>query len=237
MTTEIKHPGARFAGKTTGLVEDALRALVTPPGLTRDADHIYRMNGRVVPGVTGILDAAGLIPHFGEKKHLDRGTFVHEATVLLEEDDLDREFVQRKFPGYLGYIDAWGLFLEREGWETFAAEKMLYSSWEYAGQLDRIGRRRGDIIRVNDIKTGEVQPYTELQTAGYVVAVEGYLESLGIKPGMYKLGRMATELHEDGTYTQKFFDDYQDSSRFVHEVGMYYWKIEKGLLKEPKNGK
>lgn len=71
--------------------------------------HEYRVNGRLVPSVTQILEAVGLIdyshiPWPTRQMALERGRAVHEAIALDLAGDLDEESADEI--GILGYIQA-----------------------------------------------------------------------------------------------------------------------------------
>jgi hypothetical protein len=132
--------------------------------------HTYKTDGVVVPSVTQVLTLAGISDVSGVPLHiLERaaaiGTAVHQATELLEQDDLDMESLD---PSTVGYVKAYQLFKEVTG---FKAEMVEYrtvaecSGFKYGMCVDRVGTIEGKEY-VLDIKTSSrPQPSWAIQTA------------------------------------------------------------------------
>jgi len=134
--------------------------------ITLDKDHIYRDSaGRVVPGVTGIIRACGLMDSTGWSDYArDRGTAVHKAIELYERGTLDSRSLS---PVVVPYLDNWIAFKNQTGYRCIETEKRVYHKlYRYAGTLDQIGEMQGRSC-VLDIKTGAYQRWWALQTASY----------------------------------------------------------------------
>jgi hypothetical protein len=115
--------------------------------------HRYIVRGRELPSVTTLMRRFGLgFQGFAPQEALDRGNYVHAASVLIDEDDLDETSVPPKWGGYLeGYRRA----------VSSTQTKMIVAEWRfwhplyaYCGTLDRIGFRGGR-RGIISLKTGD----------------------------------------------------------------------------------
>jgi hypothetical protein len=176
-------------------------------GLTFDEEkHEYRLDGRVIPSVTQVLKAAGMIDdQWFDEWSRERGKAVHKATELDDRGELDESTID---PRIAGYLDAWRRFIFETGWKSNEIEKLVFSrfAW-FAGTLDRIGRFPTDRgLSIVDIKTG-----TPTRAA----------MDDGIRCGR----SMAVYLRENGTYTKGNEADYQrDVSVFLGALAVTRWK-------------
>jgi hypothetical protein len=155
--------------------------------ITFDADaHVYRdAQGRVVPGVTGIIRACGLMDtQWASEWHMQRGSAVHRAVELDEQGDLDEASLDSVI---VPYLDAWRRFKTELHYISVEQERKIYHPvYRYAGTLDQIGILN-DKSTLIDIKTGAYQPWWALQTAAYNA----------VSKCRY---RYSIELHNDGKY-------------------------------------
>lgn len=142
-------------------------------GLTRDDKHVYRYNGRVVPGVSQIV-ASTFFPYSGVPKRVleiasDRGTRAHAETVLSDTNQIDEAFPSE----FDGYVSSWRWFVNEFKVTPLLIEPMLYSATkDYAGEPDRLmivardGTPRPAII---DVKaTASEMREWRITTAGYM---------------------------------------------------------------------
>lgn len=162
--------------------------------LTFDADtHTYRLDGRVLPSVTQVLERTGLVdysflPPATRDMALARGRAVHEAIALDLEGDLDESSLEGQDGSIAGYIEAarsarrdLGIIGQPELFE----HRAHHPAYLYAGTCDLI---HGDLLI--DWKTNKAEWWVRLQTAAYA--------ALHPEPGRFR--RIAVELHNDGTY-------------------------------------
>ncbi len=144
-----------------------------------DADtHTYTHGGRIVPGVTTVLNDVG-ISDFSmvRREDLDyskeRGTAVHYACELYDNKNLGEcpELIQP-------YLDQWVAFCDafKPEWETVES-KIFCPKFFYAGTLDRVAIINGRRTLI-DIKTGVNCKSHAIQTAAYANA---YLTDKRIK--------------------------------------------------------
>lgn len=120
-------------------------------------------------GVTDTLKTQGFIDveHYTLEGR-ERGSFVHDATVLDDADNLDDASVP---VDWLGYIESYRRWREknRPQWyltETLVADHVL----NYCGTLDRFGLIWGALWTI-DFKTGAKERWHGLQLAAYEHAV------------------------------------------------------------------
>jgi hypothetical protein len=176
----------------------------TQPTFVFDAErHIYTLDGRVLPSVTQILEATGLVDFSRVSEGVLsaaqwRGSAVHHACHLDDEGDLDESTVE---PEHHGYLSAWRKFKAESGFVPEVIEQPAYSiAYGYAGIPDRIGAfRPAPLPAIVDLKTGAIQPSVRWQLAAYA-----HLHSiLPHRPGVFK--RIAVRLMPSGAYVVKFF--------------------------------
>lgn len=107
--------------------------------LTLDNQHVYRLGGRVLPGVTQIIRSCISGWQAGEW-YLQRGQAVHAAIHLHLQGRLDRSSLDPRIEGRVRAIIA---FLEQTKLEPLAVEWRLASEkYQFAGTLDFYARRR-----------------------------------------------------------------------------------------------
>lgn len=136
-----------------------------------EAGHVYRVDGRVIPSVTQILeplyDWSG-IPRPILQAAAERGAAVHKACELYDLELLDESSLDDEVAAYL---EGWKRFREDTGFIPERVEARVYSArWGYAGTVDRTGRLKRKHILL-DIKSGQVSPVTGPQTAAYAEAL------------------------------------------------------------------
>ena len=178
------------------------------------AVHEYRANGRLVPSVTQILEAVGLIdysylPWPTRQMALDRGRAVHEAIALDLAGDLDEESADEI--GILGCVRAARAARAALGIVTPDAveERVYHPTLDYAGTLDL---RAGNIVI--DWKTNHAEYWVRFQLAAYAACLAASKGSATHWDGAL-VRRICVELHEDATYrileipTDSWLDDWE----------------------------
>lgn len=100
--------------------------------------HIYKVNGKELPSVTTILKKQGLTPDytFTDPWYAQRGTYIHRACELWDQDNLDEDGLDNEIKPFL------------EGYKSFRGdyaaiitghEVMLWHPvYQYAGTIDII---------------------------------------------------------------------------------------------------
>ncbi len=160
--------------------------------ITLDENHIYKVDGAVIPGVSEILQSAGIVD---TRWHNDaaciRGTYVHKAVELYHTVGLNMNSLDDVIKPY---FEAYMAFLQTARFHPIAVEKEFYhSTYMYCGKPDLVGYLNGDLVLL-DIKTGSVSKWAELQTAAYKALIGRQVDS---KPINY---RAALNLKSNGKW-------------------------------------
>ena len=136
--------------------------------------HRYTLDGVLVPSVTGILKASGLvdfshIPAATLDAARERGTVVHQAVHFYNEHDLDVDAFRADFPDFAGYLDGWLAFCAQRRFEPVLCEHRVASPRHgVAGTLDALGLLDG-VPALLDYATGNpADAAKDLQTAAYL---------------------------------------------------------------------
>lgn len=179
------------------------------------ATHVYRINGRQVPSVTQILQAAGMTNGaYWTPEARDRGTYVARATEILDRDpdDFDWDAVDED---KVGYVRAWEKFKCDSGCEIIESEEWVCSeAYQFAGTLDRVVLWNGHAVLI-DIKTGSGAEWHSLQTAGYRLCRDE-------RP----LDRAAVYLTATGRCVPTPHVDRRDEDVFKAALTVAKWRVE-----------
>jgi hypothetical protein len=184
------------------------------PQLTFDkAAHRYYLGNTLLPSVTTVLAAAGLLDYgfLGDRReaYLERGRRVHVMTQRDDEGSLAEEPPDAEI---LGYVEAWRSFKRDYGFAPRLIEhRVFHPQLQYAGTLDRLGPVRDGSEWLLDIKTGIAPAAARLQLAAYNGCLRHPRARL----------RRCVELHQDGAYKVIPFEtsDYQrDLNKFLEAL-------------------
>lgn len=148
-----------------------------PPMIEMDENHVYRIDGDVVPGVTEILKAGGygnpaeteggfVISDEVIENSRDRGIIIHEAVSLLVTNQLDWDSVDDEC---LPYVQAFADWMESTGFYAVSSESLFFEDeYQYCGTRDLVGYIGEDLV-IPDIKTGSagLKPWHKYQLAAY----------------------------------------------------------------------
>lgn len=134
--------------------------------------HTYKIDGRILPSVTQVLESVGISDFSMVSPDVLRdaqqlGTDVHRLLELYDKGTIDYDTVS----DYIApYLPPWVDFLETTGAKIIEIEKKVYCErYQYVGTLDRILEINGK-LSVLDIKTGGNQLSHSIQTAAYLQA-------------------------------------------------------------------
>jgi hypothetical protein len=177
-----------------------------------EANHVYTLDGEAVPSVTQILKAEGFIDDsFYDEYSRDRGTAVHKAIHLHNNDDLDEESLD---PVIAPYLEAWKKFKRETGLVVSESEKAFASErYRFAGTIDVLGTFPDTTCIILDIKTGGPAPWHGLQLSAYDILQW----AVGRK-------RYGVYLSGEGTYKLNQYKDRQDREIFLSALSCYHWK-------------
>lgn len=193
----------------------------------------HKAQGHLVPSVTSIIpDLYDGVPPTQLVLAQERGIWIHRATALWDQDNLDESQVPAD---YRPYLEAYKLatrelqFVHSQDW----IERPLYSkALQYAGTLDRVsvmGTARK--LTVLDIKTGDTASSAQkavwgLQTAGYWMLWKEATQ--GKMPGKDP-ARAALLLRPDGSYRLVPLEDPQDFPAFRAFLAVKKWRQLHGI--------
>jgi hypothetical protein len=179
--------------------------------------HRYTLGGIPLPGVTGVLRAAGLLDYSflnaeDRARSLERGRAVH---VAAEQDDNHVLDEGRLTAEIGGYVEAWRAFRRDYGFVPRLIEhRVFHPHYQYAGTLDRVGTVRGGAEFIVDIKSGVAPDAVRYQLAAYNSCL----------PHPRTRHRRSVELHSDSSYRVTGFGtcDYQrDFNEFLRALETY----------------
>ena len=196
-----------------------------------DEEHRYTLNGRPVAGCTGSLEEAGLDDWSMVPKHILhaaqlRGTKVHIARHLDDDDDLDESSVSGVI---LGHLNGWRAFRKATGFTPILSEQPIFAPegnpevMPCGGTLDAVGIVPDPPrLVLADLKTGSVLPKgVGAQTAGYALM----LRLLGI----CDVGeRWAVQTNREGGFKVTPQAKLTDRAAFVQATWLWYFR--RGLI-------
>lgn len=184
----------------------------------RESDHSYRIDGRRVPSVTGIIGQVMPLPFQAGEWHMRRGVSTHHGCRLLDAGTLDWSSVD---PEIMPRIKAWEKFRREWPAEIVACELPLGSeSLRYAGTLDRVFKRE-DTLTICDIKSS-LSPQVIVQLAAYALL----WRDAGNRPVSKGV---AVELRSDASYRCMWVDAGQlrrGEQVFLAALTIHNWKKE-----------
>lgn len=181
------------------------------------ATHTYSVDGLVVPSVTQVLEACGVVdysylPPATRAMALGRGSAVHSATQYDDEGDLDEALLDDELRPYL---EAWRRFRRDTGFTPDLIEhRGFHPQYRYAGTLDRRGGFPNGTRAIVDLKTNSSEGWVRMQLAAYAAFF----------PDPRAFRRICVEVHKDATYRAIEFPsaDYTaDFGRFLACVTVF----------------
>lgn len=187
--------------------------------------HTYHNDGQRVPGVSEVIDSAGLsdfsnVPTDRLDYAKALGTSVHLTLELYDKDDLADcpAIVEPYLEGYKQFLkDKKPEILEIE--KMYLGEHMYNKEKKYAGTIDRV-YKIGDEIYIADIKSGGQYKSTRIQTIAYAHAY-------GCATGNLATKRMVIYLNKEGGYKITEHTDRNDAVIFFSCLHLFYWKNPK----------
>jgi len=138
----------------------------------KDGGHWFTYQGRYLKSVGKILNTVFPMPEINPY-YLERGKFVHNATVIIDAGILDWEALD---PRLTPYCKAYQSFLEMAHPVVEASELIVVApDYTYGGRLDRVFRLPGrERLLVVDLKVGSgKEKRYQLQLAAYALLLGG----------------------------------------------------------------
>lgn len=193
------------------------------------AKHEYWLGDLLLPGLTGLLKSTGFIDTTWFKpEHTARGTWVHEVTHQLDENDLDWNQVPDDMMNWLA------------GWEGFKREfnfritrrevpgfhkTLLYGTIPDAeGLTDHPDGLWKDQETIVEIKSGRVPFWGDLQTMGHKMMRESW-----DGPAVVDRKRVAVRLTSWGSFMPKVYtDDAVAAAVLRSAIICFRWKQQNG---------
>lgn len=199
-------------------------------GITFDeASHRYTLDGKAVPGVSEIIEAAydfRFVDAAAMEKARDLGKKVHKTVELFEQGTLDEKtlhpLLHKRLDGYKRFKDDYRYV------SVAQEEKVASRKYGFCGTLDN----RGLLLPAHvadpeeelllDVKTGDEYAPHKLQTAGYkIAAVEMQLLNPNAK-------RLSLYLDEDGYRVRWHTHNAMDEVAFISLRNFYHWSKHHG---------
>jgi len=177
------------------------------------AQHEYELDGLPIPGVSEILQGAGLSdPRWFKPEHAQRGHDIHS---IIEQYNRAKEVSPGEYAGYLdqyiNFLDDWDLAV------NYAEHMDYHKLFKYAGTRDIIGLDANHEDIIIDIKSGQPMPWHSLQLCAY--GLIGIPEEREEKKNPRIV---ALYLKEDGYKAVEY--DYRDKEVFLSALRIWKWK-------------
>lgn len=139
-----------------------------------EVNHIYRLDGRIIPSVTGILQAEGITDYsYADESDREFGRAGHKMTELWDKGTLDIKTISAPL---IPYLNGYKKFLKdfKVKFKTNEIEQPLMSNiYYFAGTPDRKPILVNNKLTLIDIKiTTSMQLSTGIQLAAYQILYE-----------------------------------------------------------------
>jgi hypothetical protein len=176
-----------------------------------ESSHTFTVNGKSLPGVTGIINSCLGVNPFWTKEGREAGRALHKAIHYYSEGDLDFDSLDESLKPRL---EAYIRFCEEMQWKPTLLEQPLYHpKYQYCGIPDQAQEGRAVI----DLKAGAHLPSHALQLAAYA--------NLLPNPLLYE--RWGVQLQDNGKYrieTYKKQELTSDFSVFISMLNIFSWR-------------
>jgi len=200
--------------------------------------HVYKVDGMVVPGVTRVIDHAGLTSFENVREDiLERrsklGTIVHACTHFFDEGDLDWMTVAEEAKGY---VDSWANLVTELGLKWQRIE------FQCVGEIDgmKVGMRpdrEGFIfgrLSIVDLKISrQAEPWHAIQTALYALGLPHPMLTTPMARFMAR-DRYIAKLDEHGKKAKLIpYRARNDADVGRSALAISHWKLSHGKKIEP----
>ena len=154
-------------------------------------NHKYYLGQKVIPSVTGIMQATKVCPEYFDNYFAERGTRIHSAISAYSKG----EFYELSSLD-AGFLSAWIIWAQDK--KIIDSEKIVFHpEFLYCGTIDYCREENGKRI-IGDYKTGNPDKSHIIQLGGYCLA---YQQEFG--------GEIQAEviyLKQDGSFSVEIID-------------------------------
>ena len=207
------------------------------PELELDENHIYRLDGVVIPGCTQVLKAMGCTPGFNFMSedqlefYRSRGHAVHKAVELSIRGELDKRTLDQK--EVKPYLVGWERFCNdhkvdamRVDGEWLVERPMHHRIFRYGVTPDVVAYVDNQYGVIEIKATSSHSPATDLQTAAQLMAVK----DAGFGEGTLRMGLRL--LKEEPYYVVRWCTEKSDPAVFLSLLNSYNWLTKHKLLRQ-----
>jgi len=192
-------------------------------------NHIYKLDGNVIPGYSEIAKAEGLVDLSAVdgkilQESADFGKKFHRMTQLWDKKRLDLATLDKQL---IPWLETYKRFLKEYKVEIYAEwiEQPIYSTiWKYGTTPDRLGMVNGKLTVAEIKTTTTIHPAVRLQLAAQKIALT---EQTGLKITK----RMAVQFFQD-EYKVHPYDSPKDERIWLSAVILYNFKKENKLCRQ-----
>jgi len=202
--------------------------------------HVYTIDGIVVPSVTQVLEEEKFIdfsrvPSGTLEEAQRRGTYVHTVLHYYLEGDFDIDDCD---PRHRGYVDSALEYLATARLKALrgpdgVARAVEYRFWDpdrrFAGTMDYLAWDPDEVLAITDWKTGEPSDVAApLQTAAYEYGVRKFLLPELLPRYKREIRRRAVKLFKDGKRGRpEPYDDVRDLGMFFTALSCVHFRRNK----------
>ena len=168
--------------------------------LFNEEEHTYRLDGKELSGITGMLQRQLFPTEFdGIPEHLIQGAADYGTSVHISCEDFDKNWINDGTQEVIDYIQIckdYGLVHE-------CSEYTVTDGKDWASRIDKVYRVSEDTFSLGDIKTyGQMTP-AKLEKARWQLSIYAYFfELMNKKAKIDKLFiiRLRNKMKKDGTF-------------------------------------
>lgn len=207
------------------------------PELELDENHVYRLDGVIIPGCTAVLAAMGATPGFNFLSpdelefYRSRGHAVHKAVELSIRGELDKRTLDVK--EVKPYLIGWERFcndhdvmvIEYKGDDPFVEKPLHHPAFRYGVTPDVVGAVDGKLGVVEIKATSAHAPATGLQLAAQLLAVR---HEMGGTWGEQRIGLRLTA--KEPFYDMRIYGEKSDQAVWLSMLNTYNWRVRHKLL-------
>ena len=195
-----------------------------------DADnHIYKLDGSIIPGYSQIAKDLGLIDYSRIRQadlewKAQVGKAVHTAIFLNNTNELDMDSLDETVSSY---FKSWLMFVELyqpKILTQYSEQPICSIKWRYGVTPDLIVDQKGGLTLIELKTVTSMNPVTALQTEAQAIAI---LETYKIKIKQ----RWGLQLIPNAMPKLEVYEDMSDFASWASAVNIWQYKERLGLWK------